>query len=52
MPPIRTAPADNVLLTVNSPSCIMRLKDDTQGENAVTPPLLGGMDLEFVEAFQ
>lgn len=51
MPPIRTAPADNAAITIQSPNCIMRVKDDAQGKNMVTPPLTGGMEIEFVEAF-
>ena len=50
-PPIRTSPDDGATLTVQSPTCIMRLKDDMQGANQLTPPLLGGVEFEFIEAF-
>jgi len=51
MPPIRYSPSDNATITVNSPTGIMRLKDDGQGRNMVTPPVIGGMEIEFIEAF-
>jgi hypothetical protein len=51
MPPIRTAPVDNAAITLQSPNCIMRLKDDAQGKNMITPPVTGGLEIEIVEAF-
>ncbi len=50
-PPIRTAPADNGVLTLTRPSAVMRLVDDAQDRFAVIGSLVQDYTLDAVEAF-
>lgn len=49
-PNIRSAPADNAVVTHQSATCIMRLASDADGQWSVSPPILSNISLSFVEA--
>jgi hypothetical protein len=49
-PPIRTSPADAAAITVQSPTCIMRLVGDDIPIN-FQKPVIAGFTLQMVEAF-
>lgn len=49
-PQIRISPANAAALTVSNPTCIMRLKDDDQGQLSVAPPVIGSLSLDFMES--
>lgn len=50
-PPLRSSPADNAVITVTKPTCIMRLADDEQDQLMIEPPLQPGWTLNAVEIF-
>ena len=50
-PPIRTSPANNAALDITTPTCIMRLKDDSVGGLAVAPGYFGRANVSLIETF-
>lgn len=50
-PPIRTSPADNAALNISTPTCVMRLKDDSVGALSVVPGYYGNVNISLVETF-
>ena len=53
-PGIRTSPADNAVITVVNPTCIMRLADDNQARfaySAAKDDIAAVINLDIVEAF-
>lgn len=50
-PSLRTSPADNAPLTLNNPTCIMRLLDDGQSVWNLEPAVFYGIIFAGVEAF-
>lgn len=49
-PPIRASPPVGAVITIRSPTCIMRLIDDDQTRLRLTPPVRGAVTLQLVEA--
>lgn len=49
-PPVRASPPVGSVLTVRSPTCVMRLIDDDQARLRLTPPVRGAVTLQLVEA--
>lgn len=50
-PPIRTAPADGAAVTIANPSCVMRVKDDSNGAPSFTPGRRARVNVSLVESF-
>jgi hypothetical protein len=50
-PPIRSAPADNAAIEVQTPSCVMGLLDDDQGATTYEPGIIGRAAVQLVERF-
>lgn len=50
-PPIRTSPADNAALDIATPTCVMRLKDDSVGALSVAPGYFGSVNVSLIETF-
>lgn len=50
-PPIRTAPADNALLEIDAPTCIMRLADGNAGTPSYQPGVFASVAVSLREAF-
>ncbi len=50
-PPIRSAPANNAAIEINTPSAIMRLVDDQQAAWTLRAPSFGSTTIQFIETF-
>jgi hypothetical protein len=52
-PPMRTSPADDDTITVTDPTCIMRLTDDRQLNQAMSSQMitLGNFTINCIESF-
>jgi hypothetical protein len=50
-PPIRTSPANNAALNIATPTCVMRLKDDSVGALSVAPGYFGSVNISLIESF-
>ena len=50
-PPIRTSPANNAAVEIDSPSALMRLVDDGQVSLTLKPARFGDMSVRFIESF-
>lgn len=50
VPRIRSIPSDQTAITLNSPTCAMKLVDDTSNLIDIQPPIVGTIQLSFVEA--